>query len=110
MDFVLTVSERSSRRSAWSRLFARMESLDAPGNCWPNIRVVGYALSVAQRNLQQEDRKSPEDALCMGPQVGAVRGGPGPRLVLTALPLPAPTPGEGFALLRSCCVTFCLQN
>lgn len=59
-----------------------MDSWDAPGNSSSKIRVVGYALSVVQRNLPPEELKSPEDGLCVGPQLGALPGGPGRRLVL----------------------------
>lgn len=86
-----------------------MDSWDAPGNSLSKIHVVGYALSVVQRNLPQEELKSPEDALCVGPQLGALPGGPGRRLVLTPLPLPGPTPGGYFVSLGGCCVTLCFQ-
>lgn len=109
VDFVLSVSKQNWRQCVWYYMFTRMDSLDARGRSWSKIHVVGYALSVAQTNRQQEESKFPEDALCICPHLGALTGGPGPSLVLPALPLPVPTAAECFALLRGCCVTFCFQ-
>lgn len=68
------------------------------------MHVVGCVLGVAQGNLHQEMLRSPEDAICIGPQIRDPMGGTGLRLVLTTLPLLVPTAGEYCALLKGCCI------